>query len=247
MNEAIRESFLEYWAHFFPGADLPFAIFYSDDGKYESDVRSRDGFGCMIGQFNLVLKGERVAFTAGSIGCQGGVRYSGFPVKPSPDLGTFLSCGVPGKVEGLRLKKNSQLVEASFVDYEIPAALGKYLVATRIDNLKADECPEVVAWLAPPDVLTALFHLVGFSRADRFCVISPQASGCGALVSFPLAERGKEEPRAVIGMFDISARPYVKKGVLSFAVPVDLFAAMAGDMGESFLITDSWEKVKQRL
>jgi hypothetical protein len=247
MNSEQIAAFIDSWQEFFPGADLPFGLFYSDDERYEVDVRTQEGFGCMIGHFNLVLKGERVAFTAESIGCQGGVRYSGFPVEPNPNLGTFLSCGVPGKVEGLRLKKSPDLVDAAFVDYDIPAASGKYLVATRIDKLEAEERPQVVAWLAVPDVLGALFHLVGFSRADRFCVISPQTAGCAALISFPLAERGKEEPRAVIGMFDISARPYVKKSVLSFAVPVQLFETMAGDMGESFLITSSWDKIKQRL
>jgi hypothetical protein len=48
-------------------------------------------------------------------------------------------------------------------------------------------------------------------------------------------------------MFDISARPYVKKGVLSFAVPVELFDEMVTNMDESFLITEHWDKVKQRL
>jgi hypothetical protein len=247
MDSELVAVFLKSWREYLPGTDLPFALFYSDDDRYEADVRPQEGFGCMIGQFNLVLLGERVAFTADSIGCQGGVRYSGFPVEPNPNLGTFLSCGDPGKVEGLRLKKTPELVEESFVDYEIPKATGKYLVATRIDRLEADENPEVAAWLAVPDVLAALFHLVGFSRADRNSVISPQSSGCGALVSHPLAEKGKKEPRAVIGMFDISARPYVKKGVLSFAVPYALFENMAEDMRESFLITESWERIKGRL
>jgi hypothetical protein len=247
MKIELVTAFIDSWKEYFPKVGLPFGLFYSDDDRYASDVRPQEGFGCMIGQFNLVLQGERVAFTAESIGCQGGVRYSGFPVEPNPNLGTFLSCGIPDKVEGLRLKRTPELVEASFVDYDIPAAPGKYLVATRIDKLQDDEAPEVVAWLAVPDVLAALFHLVGFSRADRHSVISPQSSGCGALISHPLAERGKEEPRAVIGMFDISARPYVKRGVLSFAVPVELFQTMADDMGESFLVTADWEKVKGRL
>ena len=84
MNKAIKKDFLKNWEQFFPGMDLPFGLFYSDDERYASDVRPQEGFGCMIGQFNLVLKGERVAFTADSIGCQGGVRYSGFPVEPQP-------------------------------------------------------------------------------------------------------------------------------------------------------------------
>jgi hypothetical protein len=47
----------------------------------------------------------------------------------------------------------------------------------------------------------------------------------------------------VIGMFDISARPCVPRETLTFAVPMNKFISMIGNMEESFLITRSWEKV----
>ena len=52
---------------------------------------------------------------------------------------------------------------------------------------------------------------------------------------------------AVLGMFDVSARPFVKDGVLSFAVPIKKLERMVDDMDESFLITPSWDKVRGRL
>jgi len=51
----------------------------------------------------------------------------------------------------------------------------------------------------------------------------------------------------VIGMFDVSARPYVPKETLSFAVPMNKFRCMVDDMEQSFLITDSWAKVRKRI
>jgi hypothetical protein len=48
-------------------------------------------------------------------------------------------------------------------------------------------------------------------------------------------------------MFDISARPFVEKDVLTFAAPMKKFRAMVANMDESFLITHSWEKVKKRI
>jgi hypothetical protein len=51
----------------------------------------------------------------------------------------------------------------------------------------------------------------------------------------------------VLGMFDVSARPFLKEGVLSFAAPMKKFAQMVEDMDESFLITGSWEKVMRRI
>jgi hypothetical protein len=48
-------------------------------------------------------------------------------------------------------------------------------------------------------------------------------------------------------MFDVSARPFVKEGILSFAAPMNKFRQMVEDMDESFLITGSWEKVRRRI
>ena len=54
-------------------------------------------------------------------------------------------------------------------------------------------------------------------------------------------------PRAVLGMFDPSARPCVPQGTLSFAVPMKKFTQMIGDMDDSFLITPTWETMKKRI
>jgi hypothetical protein len=54
-------------------------------------------------------------------------------------------------------------------------------------------------------------------------------------------------PRAIIGMFDPSARPHVPKDTLSFAVPMKKFVTMIGNMEESFLITDTWRNLQKRI
>jgi hypothetical protein len=48
-------------------------------------------------------------------------------------------------------------------------------------------------------------------------------------------------------MFDVSARPFVPSDTLTFAAPMRKFVGMVANMEESFLITHSWEKVRQRL
>jgi hypothetical protein len=48
-------------------------------------------------------------------------------------------------------------------------------------------------------------------------------------------------------MFDVSARPCVPEGVLTFSVPMVKFTKMISYMDESFLITDSWKKVQKRI
>lgn len=48
-------------------------------------------------------------------------------------------------------------------------------------------------------------------------------------------------------MFDVSARPYVAGNELTFSVPVNKFISMVENMEESFLTTESWKKMKERL
>jgi hypothetical protein len=48
-------------------------------------------------------------------------------------------------------------------------------------------------------------------------------------------------------MFDVSARLCVPPGILTFSVPMIKFERMISYMDESFLITLSWKKVKERI
>src|SRR5574341_1501771 len=99
---------------------------------------------------------------------------------------------------------------------------------------------EVVIFFAKPDVLSGLFTLAGFDTAEPNGVISSFGSGCGAIVQYPYLEKDSGNPRAVLGMFDVSARPYVREDELTLAVPMKKFVTMVGNMEESFLITGSW-------
>ena len=60
-----------------------------------------------------------------------------------------------------------------------------------------------------------------------------------------ILEKDSQRPRAVIGMFDVKARPCVPAGVLTFSVPMIKFTKMISYMDERFLITDSWKEVQK--
>ncbi len=51
----------------------------------------------------------------------------------------------------------------------------------------------------------------------------------------------------MLGMFDVSARMSVSGNLLSFGVPFGRFRQLVENMDESFLITDSWDKVRKRI
>jgi hypothetical protein len=48
-------------------------------------------------------------------------------------------------------------------------------------------------------------------------------------------------------MFDPSARPCVGEEILTFAVPMKRFERMIGYMEDSFLITETWTAVRNRI
>jgi hypothetical protein len=66
-------------------------------------------------------------------------------------------------------------------------------------------------------------------------------------VQYPYLEKNSTRPRAVIGLFDVSARPYVPENTLSFSVPMNKFVGMVRNMEESFLTTNSWRTVQRRI
>jgi COG2043 family uncharacterized protein len=113
--------------------------------------------------------------------------------------------------------------------------------------LEESDDPEVAIFFARPDVLAGLFTLANFDEVEPNGVYAPFAAGCGTIVQYPYLDARAPRPRAVLGMFDVSARPHVPGEVLSFAVPMSKFARMIENMEESFLVTPSWGRVRRRL
>jgi hypothetical protein len=105
----------------------------------------------------------------------------------------------------------------------------------------------LVIFFATPDVLSGLFTLTNFDRTRPDATFTPFGAGCGSVIHYPFLEMLSDKPRAVLGMFDISARPCVPANTLSFAVPFKRFVIMMGNMEESFFITQSWKNVQKRI
>lgn len=244
MDAATKDKFIQRWNKYFPGADLPITFYYTDELR---GAEAPDHHRCFIAQLAAVRGGRSVAFGVDSVMCSGGRRYLGFSQTLMPNFEYFLSCGIPGKLEGERYKKSPQLVNELMKKAPEFVAPAPYVVFKRWDRLESEDEPKVVVFFAPPDVLSGLFTLAGFEESEPQAVIAPFCAGCASIVQYPYLEGESERPRAVLGMFDVSARPWVPREMLSFAVPMAKFARMIDDMDESFLITNSWEQVKARM
>lgn len=247
MDKKLKNKFMDLWKEYFPGAGLPITFYYSNDAGDIEIVKKPSDHACVIGVLTRVRKGKSLCFSADSIGCFGGKRYLGYLNELRPNFEYFLSYGIPGEMEGERYKKSPEIVKEimkSLPDFEAPA---KRIIFKRWDSLEEKDNPDVVIFFAPPDILSGLFTLAGFDEAEPNSVIAPFSAGCGSIVMYPYFENHKPKPRCVIGMFDVSARPFVQSGILTFSAPFKKFATMVSNMNESFLVTSSWDKVRSRI
>ncbi len=249
MNTAFKNKFIKLWEKYFNNAELPITFYYTDEEGRAETVKPGTVPRCIIGAILKIQQGESLAFDVDAVGCPGGKRYLGFAENlDMPNFEYFLSCGIPGKMEGERYKKTPEMVR-EYMKKHAPAtkAPAKYIVFKRWDKLSAKDNPEVVIFFAGADVLAGLFTLASFDEAEQNMVIAPFGSGCASIVQYPYLETKSARPRAVIGMFDVSARPFVAKDKLAFAAPMSKFKRMVDNMEESFLITPSWAKVQKRI
>ena len=245
MKSGLKEEFLRLWKKRFDGAEPPIAFFYTDDETVPGPQPAADR--CLIANLARVRRGTPTRFGKEAIECAGGKRYAGYSGTLRPDFEYFLSCGIPGKMDGERYKKSPELVREFMAKAPRFEAPRKYLVFKRWDKLEAKEEPDVVVFFAQPRCPLGLIHFgqLRYGRGER--AIAPFGAGCGSIVLYPYLEKDKPNRRGVIGMFDPSARPYVPAGTLTFAVPMTKFLCMVENMEESFLITPTWSVIRKRI
>jgi uncharacterized protein (DUF169 family) len=227
--------------------ESPLGIYYAKD-KPEGTTAKEGVHMCMIGLLqNARKKGETVFFDKDHFGCPGGAYYMGFFESPRPKIEYFLSCGIPGEMEGERYIKTPEIAREYFASAQPRKAPAKYCLFKPLDKLTNAEEPEVVIFFASPDVLSGLFTLTNYAAERMHAVRIPFSSGCGAILTHPLKEAEKKNPQAILGLFDVSARPFVEPHILTLAMPTGLFLSLLDNQEESFLITKSWETVRKRI
>jgi hypothetical protein len=247
MDMKLKDKFSKLWKKYFGEAELPITFYYTDSAKNAPLAKPGELSRCIIGALAEIRKGHSFTFNVDSVGCPGGKRYLGFAREIAPNFEYFLSCGIPGQVRGERYKKTPELVRELVKNAPAFQAPKPYIVFKRWDKLDKSDTPEVVIFFAPPDVLSGLFTLANFDQGEANGVFCPMGSGCSSIVQYPYLERNSKRPRGVIGLFDVSARPFVPSNILTFSAPMNKLITMIENMEESFLITDSWQTVQKRI
>ncbi len=111
------------------------------------------------------------------------------------------------------------------------------------------ETPRAVIFLADPDQLSALVVLANYAREGNENVFIPYAAGCQAIGIYPYQEAASENPRAVIGLTDLSARLNLRSQIgdnlMTLTAPWKLFREMEQNVKGSFLEMHTWKKLSE--
>ena len=255
----------------------PVAIIWSDE-KPEDALQFKQGrWGCVMPLFANAAKGRTAVFDRKTFGCWGGGVGLGFGNQylnvPGgiEEFYHFLStgnnirgirrmaaekvCNFVGNnllneaIHGERYIKTPELVKMFVESLPIVDVPAKYVVFKPLENVDSDkEEPVIIIFLANPDQLSALVILANYGRGSFENVIIPYAAGCQTIGILPYREVKSENPRAVVGLTDISARKNVRsqlgKDLFTFAVPLEMFKEMEGHVEGSFLQRETWNALK---
>ena len=123
MEKQLWESFLSKWQKYFAKAELPIAYYYVNETPEQELKDTINEHRCLICNLSRVREGHAFVYSAESPGCLGGKRYTGFSHRLRPNFEYFLSCGIPGKMEGERYKKSPQLVKEYLKSHQIVVRL----------------------------------------------------------------------------------------------------------------------------
>lgn len=246
MDTALKEQFITLWEKYFGDTELPITFYYTQGDGGTDPAPKPKGRSCLICELGKIRAGKSMYYNVDMLACGGARRYLGYAENMRPGFEYFLSCGNE-QMEGERYIRTPEMVKVFMKNQKRLTVYGKNIVFKRWDKLTEDDNPDVVIFFAKPDVLSGLFTLANFDETEPNGTFCPFSAGCGSIIHYPYLESLADRQRAVIGMFDPSARPCVPDNVLTFAVPAKRFEKMIGYMEESFLITQTWSNVRKRI
>ena len=106
--------------------------------------------------------------------------------------------------------------------------------------------PDLVYVFANADQISALVIMLGSHNGKAVNTLAPFGAACHSIV-YAAEQMEKEEPMAIMGLFDISQRSIALKDYLSMTLPYSMWKDMLRDLDKSCLTTHSWKKIEERL
>ncbi len=230
----------------------PVAVVITDSVPEEAVefVPSEMGGVCTLYGLKAAFEGKAVYFSGESHGCpgmKGGLGFAAHVDMPG-GIEYFLSCGRgQGYPPGERLKLTPEIAKAFRESLPNELIEAKYLLFRPLEQLKKDEKPKLVIFLANPDQLSGLITLFQFEKGTYDDVTAPMVAGCSSVVQLPLNESGKENPKAMVGIVDVWARPIFGADIFAFTIPYEDYVKMEVNSKDCFLQAKTWAGMKSRL
>lgn len=228
----------------------PVAVLLRNE-KPAGALQGKEGqWSCIIPLFIAAAKGKTAVFERQTTVCLGGKAGLGFGQFPNYPGGIeyFLSVGKEGLFEGEGYLKTPELGRDFVECLPITDIPFPYVVFKPLSEVTAaEEPPVLVVFYVNVDQLSALAVLANYSRPGIENVMLPFGSGCQSVFLIPYGETKKDNPRAVVGLTDITVRPMVGPDMLSFAVPYAMFRELEDNVPGSFFEKPAWQKVLTRL
>lgn len=235
----------------------PVAVILTDE-KPDSALQFREGrWGCVGAMLVSASKGHSVVFDRQTFGCPGGGTGLGFGNQYEQcgfAIDKLLARGDKQIAETMQRKSHWEEGERFFESPELAgqaiAAMPmtdvptEYVVFKPLELAEPDE-PTLIVFLVNPDQLSALVVLAGYDRGANEGAIAPFGAACHSIL-YGYAEAQREQPRAVIGFFDIAVRSKVARDILSLTVPYSLYRRMDANVAGSFLEMADWLALRER-
>lgn len=200
--------------------------------------------GCVISLLAAAAGGETTWVSRDTVSCVGGRVGTGFCAPDPEQMGLHLSAGGPA-VGGLFYKQTPELAQC-YVRQLPGIAAGQVLVMKPLDDVAPEEPVEAVVFLVAPDQLSGLVTLASYDQPVQDTVQIKFGAGCVQALLYPLADGEAGRNTCTIGLTDPSARRWVGREELSFALPYARFLELEEKAAESFLSKGIWQWVRDR-
>ncbi len=206
--------------------------YFSSEEIENSFIFTKDKWVCMFMYLKMMMKkGKRIRFSDDyGRACDGPAEYFGF-VELKDDGGVFLA-ETERIYKTLEISKAYTRETASFIH----PPKGKYLYMEKLENIDTNKEIEVVnIFPANPANLLKSATLSSYDRITNDNTLTPNCSACQCIFTIPYNEKFKDNPKSVIGLFDVVARNFIPEDMLAFSMTSNRFVEMANNIEGSFL------------
>lgn len=251
----------------------PVAILWSDEKPDDAIMFKEKSWACILWLMAGAAKGKVTACDRKTFGCFGGGtgigfgdQYVNFP-GGTECFCRFLSSGNAGNeqgeavaegmkgfatpevvedfLQGERYLKTPEDVQALIDDMPLKDIPNDYVVYKPLSMVDTDqEKPISIVFFSDPDQFSAIGVLANYSFAGNDNVIFPFAAGCQAIGLYSYKEAESDNPKAIAGLMDLSARLFLRnqfgENIMSMAMPWKMFLEMEENVEGSFLQRHTW-------